>query len=106
MKIKSLYIASLEPSAGSLIVTTGLMEILKRKLQRVAFFRPIVATIEDGDIRFVLEHFRLKQPADTTYGFTAAEAERMIAKGKRDELIESLIGKIRSRADDSQGKTG
>ena len=95
MKIKSLYIASLEPAAGSLIVTTGLMEILKRKLQRVAFFRPIVTSVEDADIRFVTEHFRLRQPADTAYGFTTAEAERMIASGKRDELIEALIGKIR-----------
>ncbi len=95
MKIKSLYIASLEPQAGSLIVATGLMEILKRKLGRVAFFRPIVAEKEDGDIRFILEHFSLTQPSPAAYGYTVEEAERLLASGKRHELIETLIAHIR-----------
>lgn len=95
MKIKSLYIASLEPSAGSLIITTGLMEILGRTVDKIAFFRPIVVSEEDADIRFVLEHFSLKQPKESTYGVTLAEAEHMIASGRRHDLMELLIGKVR-----------
>lgn len=96
MKTKSLYIAALEPAAGGLIVAMGFMEILKRKLGRVAFFRPVVATEEDGDIRFILEHFSLTQPYASSYGYCAADAERLIAEGRRHELIETLIAKIRT----------
>jgi len=42
MKIKSLFVASLEENAGGLVVSMGLMGILKRKIQKVAFFRPII----------------------------------------------------------------
>ena len=37
MKIKSLFISAQEKNAGTLFVSMGMMEILKRNLHRVAF---------------------------------------------------------------------
>lgn len=37
MHSNSLYIASLEPEAGKLVVTMGIMEILSRTMGKVAF---------------------------------------------------------------------
>ncbi|WP_024954638.1 phosphate acetyltransferase [Sulfurospirillum arcachonense] len=93
METKSLYISSLEPSAGSLIVTMGLMELLKRKLGNVAFFRPIIADSEekDHDIDFVLEKYDLDMRYSQSYGYTVHEVETMIADNRLNELIESLI---------------
>ena len=97
MGVKSLYISSIEPAAGSLIVTMGMMEILKRRLGRVAFFRPIIEDNEerDHDIEFVLEKYDLDMRYSQSYGFTVHEVETFIAENRLNELIESLIEKFK-----------
>ncbi len=97
MEAKSLYISSLEPSAGSLIVTMGIMEILRRKLERVAFFRPVIEDLEekDHDIDFVLEKYDLDMKYSQTYGYTVSEVEAMIADNKLNELLENLIDRFK-----------
>ncbi|MCJ7766145.1 MAG: AAA family ATPase, partial [Thiovulaceae bacterium] len=66
-KTSSLYLASLETSAGSLIISMGLMELLKSRYQKVAFFRPVIMDKEenDADTDFMREHYSLKQPYET-----------------------------------------
>jgi phosphate acetyltransferase len=97
MEAKSLYISSIERSAGSLIVTMGMMELLKRKLGNVAFFRPIIEDYDerDHDIEFVLERYDLDMRYSQTYGYTVNEAEAMIANDKLNVLIENLIGQVK-----------
>jgi len=97
MGVKSIYISSLEPVAGSLIVTMGMMEILKRRLGSVAFFRPIIEKNEkkDHDIEFVLEKYNLNMKYSQSFGFTVHEAETMIAENRLHELIENLIWKFK-----------
>ena len=98
MKIKSLYIAAQEKNAGTLFVSMGMMEILKRKLHRVAFFRPIIYSrdIKDGDISFIKERYKLDISYEQCYGYDIAEVEELIAKGKDNELIENLIAKFKA----------
>lgn len=38
MKIKSLYISAGQKNTGSLFISIGMMEVLKRNLHKVAFF--------------------------------------------------------------------
>ena len=97
MGVKSLYISSIEPAAGSLIVTMGMMEILKRRLGRVAFFRPIIEDREekDHDIEFVLEKYDLDMRYSQSFGFTVHEAETLVAENRTNELIETLIEKFK-----------
>ncbi len=97
MKIKSLFVASLEPNAGGLVVSMGLMDILKRKIGKVAFFRPII--LEDSpekndDINFMIERYHLKLDMDETYVFTLLEAETLIAQNKQNLLFEKIIEKF------------
>lgn len=98
MQIKSLYITSLEPGAGSLIIAMGLMEMLKTRIEKVAFFRPVIPTKKkpDSDIVFMLEHFALKQKYEQAYGFCIDEVESMVAGKNRRDLIESIIDKFKS----------
>jgi len=97
MKSDSLYIASLEPAAGSLIITMGIMELLKGKLNRVAFFRPIIADTKkkDHDISFVLEKYSLDMKYEDTFGFSVHEVENLIAENKFNLVIEDLIEKFK-----------
>ena len=62
MKSKSLYIASMEPKAGKLLVTMGIMEILTHRIEKVAFFRPVIDESRgiDNDIGRNLENLGLQ----------------------------------------------
>ena len=97
MKIKSLYISAQEKNAGTLFVSMGMMEILKRNLHRVAFFRPIIFSkdIRDGDIDFILQRYKLDMKYEDAYGFDIEYVESMIAKGRDNELINALISKFK-----------
>ncbi|HIP61399.1 MAG TPA: phosphate acetyltransferase [Sulfurovum sp.] len=96
MKIKSLYISSHVMAAGKLVVTMGMMEFLKAKVGRVAFFRPFVKSKEfDDDTEFFLERYSLDMTREQTYGFSVHETERLIADGKLDYLLKELIRKIK-----------
>lgn len=98
MNTKSLYITMHEPTVGGLIVSMGLMTILKEKINKVAFFRPIIKhkIPKDGDIKFMLEYFNLDIAYKKTYGLTVKEAESKIAAGKEHELIEELLNCYKS----------
>lgn len=97
MKIKSLYISAQEKNAGTLFVSMGMMEILKRKLYRVAFFRPIIfdKKIRDGDIDFILQRYKLDMQYEECYGFDIKEVEEMIAKKEDNLFITQLIEKFK-----------
>lgn len=97
MKTKSLYISSLESAAGSLVIVMGIMELLKGKLNRVAFFRPVIADEQkhDEDIHFMLEYYALNMKYDEMYGYTVSEIESLIAENKYNEVLENLIEKFK-----------
>lgn len=97
MKTKSLYISSLAPAAGSLVVAMGIMELLKGRLGKVAFFRPVIldGTEVDKDIDFMLEHYALGMDYKDTYGYTVHEVESLIAENKYNHVLENLIDKLK-----------
>ena len=97
MKIKSLYIAAQVKNAGTLFVSMGMMEILKRNLGRVAFFRPVIydKTIRDGDIEFILERYKLDIAYEDCYGYDVKEVEELLSEGKENELLENLISQFK-----------
>ncbi len=97
MKSDSLYISALEPATGSLIITMGIMELLKGKLSRVAFFRPVIDDHgeRDHDISFVLEKYSLDMDYKDAYGFSTHEVEKLIAENRFSYFIESLLEKFK-----------
>jgi phosphate acetyltransferase len=97
MKIKSLYISAQEKGAGTLFVTMGMMEILKRNLHKVAFFRPIISSKDrvDGDIEFILQRYNIDMKYEDAYGFDIEYVETMIASNRLNELINQLISKFK-----------
>jgi phosphate acetyltransferase len=91
--VKNLYIASLEPNSGSLIISMGIMELLKSRVNKLAFFRPVISdtSVLDPDIDFMLQHFNLTQAPERCYGFGLDEAETLLSEGKESVIIERLI---------------
>ncbi|MDY0117696.1 MAG: phosphate acyltransferase, partial [Sulfurimonadaceae bacterium] len=97
MNIKSLYIAASEKNVGMLFVSMGMMEILRKNLPRVAFFRPIVASkdVRDHDIEFMLEKYELEQSYEEACGFDLEYVEFMMASKLEDELLNKMIEKFK-----------
>jgi len=97
MSPESIYIASTQPRAGSLIIAIGLMEMLKGRYEHVAFFRPIIPNGEEkeNDIEFMLKHFELDISYEDCCGFTINEYTEAYADGTEEELHKSLIYKVK-----------
>jgi len=97
MKIKSLYVSTREKNAGMLFVSIGMMEILKRNLHRVAFFRPIIFSkdVIDRDISFILKKYDLDMDYEDSFGCDIAHVENMIAQNHTNELINEIIIKFK-----------
>ncbi len=93
--MKSIYIASSSQNAGSLLVTMGLMDIISRKIHKVAFFKPIISNVKDLDIEFIRSRYALDVSYEESYGFELSYVQMMIAKNQTDELIEELILKYK-----------
>jgi phosphate acetyltransferase len=97
MHTRSLYVVSKEPHAGSLFISMGLMEILKRRFKRVAFFKPIVVKRKkEEDIETVLELFGMKQTLEEACGIGVEEAETFLARGEEAKLYQTLIERFES----------
>ncbi len=96
MQHQSIYVASIEPRSGSLLVSIGIMEMLKGHYEKVAFFRPIIADgcKEDESVTFMIEHFDLKIAYDACVGFEAGKYVEAFAQNRQEELLEALIGKV------------
>jgi len=75
----------------------GMMEILKRNLHKVAFFRPIISSKDrvDGDIEFILQRYNIDMKYEDAYGFDIEYVETMIASNRLNELINQLISKFK-----------
>jgi len=97
MKTKSLFISAQELNAGMLFISMGMMEILKRNLHRVAFFRPIIwkKDVRDGDINFMLERYNLDMNYDDAFGFDIEYVEDMISQNRTKQLINQLLTKFK-----------
>jgi phosphate acetyltransferase len=90
---ESLYISSFQEQAGSLIVSMGIMRLLKSRFKKVAFFRPIIddEVKKDSDINFMIEHFGLDMKYEDAYVYTLEKALTLMSEGKSDSLIEGVI---------------
>ena len=97
MKINSFFISALEAQAGSLIVSMGLMQMLKTRFEKVAFFRPFIERKEhlDNDINFMLKHYNLNMKYEDTFVYYVDEAEGLISNNKQKELISNIMSKFK-----------
>lgn len=97
---KSLYIATAEASSGKSIVSLGLMQAILGKVEKVAYFRPIISGErsgkKDNHINTIISQFDLDMSYDETFGFTRSEVVKLINDGAEHEVIDTLISKYKA----------
>ena len=98
MQSNTLYIASLEPEAGKLVVTMGIMEVLSRSMGNVAFFRPVIDTDrdQDPDINLIRSRYCPNMSYEESYSFEASEVKTFVAEGRIKFFLEELINRLSS----------
>lgn len=92
---ETLYITAVEPRSGKSAIILGLMQLLSRDIQRVAFFRPIItaseANAKDHDINLVMSQFNLDMRYSEAYSLTMQKAREMINLGQHEVLLEKIL---------------
>jgi phosphate acetyltransferase len=96
----TLYITGVEPRSGKSAIILGLMQLLSRDIQRVAFFRPIItaseANAKDHDINLVMSQFNLDMRYSEAYSMTMQKAREMINLGQHEVLLEKILNDFNS----------
>lgn len=93
MQGKSIYLYSRSAKSGSRIVALGLMEMLKTRVQDVAYFKPIIASDprKDEDIDFFTAYVPLKQPRESAYGITLERLRTLIEENRLQAAYEEIL---------------
>jgi len=94
---KNIYIATMEPRSGKSVVILGLMELLSRRMQNIAIFRPIVQAGKSDDyIELVQKRYKLKFDYDELYGCTHREARDLLSSGQHEEAVKRIVDKYKA----------
>jgi phosphate acetyltransferase len=90
---RSVYLAAIEPGSGKSVVALGLMELLSRRLGRVGYFRPVIATeaAPDGDVELLRRRYRLPQSYRDSYAVTLDDLREMSDRGRYDQLLKRIL---------------
>ncbi|MGL4512179.1 MAG: phosphate acetyltransferase [Lacipirellulaceae bacterium] len=101
---QGVYVAAWEPRSGKSVVVLGLMELLSRRVERLAYFRPLYDEPSGpGDdpqptLRLVAERYRMPWSRERLVGVSSAEARRLAAEGREDELVKRVLDAYRGLA--------
>ena len=95
--VENLYIASLEPKSGKLVITLGIMEMLSRRVEHLGFFRSIspVAAEKDNHIELISRRFNLNREPEQMVGITHEQARAWIAAGEERRLFRKIVAKFK-----------
>lgn len=96
----NLYVTATESKSGKSLISLGLMEMLLRNVDEVAFFRPLINepldNEKDHDINLISTYYKLKIPYEEMYAYTSEEAHNLISTGKYEELLEGIVSKYKA----------
>lgn len=94
MKSNSLYIATHERKTGGLIVSLGLMSMLRQKYGKIAYFIPIYENSHNEDFEFINHTFQLELEFKQMSGVHIEEVTKAISQNKVHQLYEGLVNQF------------
>jgi len=93
--MSSIYISSTQPRSGTLVVSIGLMEILKGHFKNVAYFRPIIDdNIVCENVEFMIEHFKLDMNYNEAIGYPKSKYIEAFSNEQKEIVLDGIIAKI------------
>ncbi|HCD22575.1 MAG TPA: phosphate acetyltransferase [Flavobacteriaceae bacterium] len=96
---KGIYIATLEAHSGKSILSIGLMQHALGIRPKVAYFRPVIEDLPDGErdnhIDTMLSYFNLEQPYDSAYVFGRSQLIAERNAGREIKVIDAIIAQYK-----------
>jgi len=94
---RSLYIAAIEPRSGKSVVALGIMESLSRRIRKLGYFRPVVASGNrpDNNIQLIRKRYNLSLTYEEMYACQDEEARAMTADGRSAALFADILNKYK-----------
>jgi phosphate acetyltransferase len=95
----SIYVTTIEPYSGKSLVSLGIMELLLRRTPNVGVFRPVIEVPpdkgHDKNIDLLLTYYDLDIDYEDTYAFYRHEVSDLMAEGRYDEVLDTIIQKYK-----------
>ncbi|MDK1474902.1 phosphate acetyltransferase [Streptomyces sp. 549] len=91
---RSVYVTGIGRGDGRQVVELGVMELLTRRIDRVAVFRPLAHDGADPLLDLLRSRYRLSQPPGTMVGMGYDEAAVLQAEKGTDELVSQLVDRF------------
>ena len=87
----------MEPHSGKSIVALGLVETLSTRVERVGFFRPIVASGSENDpqIELIRRRYRLETSYAEMHALSDDECQAAIASGIFNHVEQRVVASFR-----------
>ncbi len=98
---RSVYVTAMEPGSGKSVVTLGLMEMLSARVERLGFYRPMVASATELDpqIELVRRRYRLDASYEEMHALSDEEAQAAIASGVFGQIEKQVVSGFRTLED-------
>lgn len=88
---RSVYVTGTDRGDGRQVVELGVMELLARRVDRIAVFRPLVHDGPDRMYELLRERYQLSQPPESVFGMHYEQAAALQAEQGIDELVSQLV---------------
>lgn len=89
-KANKLYISATDPHAGSSIITLGVLGALKRRVDRIGFFKPVGRGAGNTDAVLMKSAYHLKPTAEQMCPLSIAEARELMARGEEGAMLDRI----------------
>ncbi len=96
----SLYISTTEAGSGKALISLGIIELILRKTNKIAFFRPVIRrqplNQPDEDISLILSYFSLNQEYEQAFGLYVEEVQQLINRNNYNKILDKIFDKYKS----------
>jgi len=92
--MKNIYISATEPRSGKSIFALGLMNLFKRRVSHVGFFKPISnnpVSSADEDVVMIKQLFNLDPSVEDLSPLHIEQASKLLASGGEEELATKVL---------------
>ncbi len=95
----NLYITATEERSGKSAIILGVMQMIIKEVNSIAFFRPIINDHAfgrvDHDLNLILKYFKLQIPYEDSYAYTLSQARQLITSGQEGLVYENILQKYK-----------
>ncbi len=91
----SLFICPMGPEAGSSVVTLGLYGVLRKSVDRLAYFKPVGGGPDDEDAVVLKSAYRLPQESSEICPVTLEHARELVGQEREGEFLDRIRGCFR-----------